>query len=79
MEGPSGACVWGIGSKQNTGVSKSNLASSHIWLKTKLRIDSEILRIYLESLEREPRCIDESIFSPNPYIFINIKKKKKTL
>ncbi len=26
--------------KQNTGVSKANLASSHIWLKTKLRIDS---------------------------------------
>ncbi len=45
MEGLSGVCVWGIGSKQNTGISKANLASSHIWLKTKLRIDSEILRI----------------------------------
>ncbi len=50
-EGSSGVCVWGIGSKQNKGVSKANSASSHIWLKTKLRIDSEILRI--ESLERE--------------------------
>ncbi len=30
------------GSKQNTGVCKANSASSHIWLKTKLRIDSEI-------------------------------------
>ncbi len=46
-EGSSGVCVWGIGSKQNMGVSKANSASSHIWLKTKLRIDSEfeILRI----------------------------------
>ncbi len=26
-------CVWGIGSKRNTGVSKANSASSHIWLK----------------------------------------------
>ncbi len=44
--------VWGIGSKQNTGVSKANSALSHIWLKTKLRIDSEILRIDQQSLER---------------------------
>ncbi len=29
-----------------------------IWLKTKLKIDSEILRIDPESLERESRCID---------------------
>ncbi len=35
-----------------------NSASSHIWLKTKLRINSEILRIDPESLERELRCID---------------------
>ncbi len=39
-------CVRGIGSKQNTGVSKANSASTHIWLKTNLRIDRE-------SLERE--------------------------
>ncbi len=50
-------CERGIGSKQNTGVSKANSASSHIWLKTKLRIDSKILRIDPESLERELRCI----------------------
>ncbi len=50
------------GSKQHTGVSKANSSSSHIWLKTKLRIYSEILRIDPESLERESRCIDESIF-----------------
>ncbi len=62
-EGSSGVCVWGIGSKQNTGVSKENSESSHIWLKTKLRIDSEILRIDPESLERESRCID---FFSNP-------------
>ncbi len=34
-------CVWGIGSKQNTGVSKANSASAHIWLKTELRIIGE--------------------------------------
>ncbi len=51
-------CVWGNESKQNTGVSNKNSASSHIWLKTKLRIDSEILRIDPESLERESRWID---------------------
>ncbi len=39
-------CV--IGSKQKTGVSKA-AQSSHIWLKTKLRIDSEILN-YLSIL-----------------------------
>ncbi len=50
MKGSSGVCVWVIGSKQNTGVSKANPASSHIWLKTKLKIDSEILRIDPESL-----------------------------
>ncbi len=61
--------VWGIGSKQNTGVSKANTASSHIWLKTKLRIDSEILRLDPESLERESRRIDGSIFSPTPSVF----------
>ncbi len=43
--------------KQNTGVSKANTASSHIWLKTKLRIHSEILRIPPESLESKSRCI----------------------
>ncbi len=52
--------------KQNTGVSKANTASSHIWLKTKLRIHSEILRIPPESLESKSRCIDGSIYSPNP-------------
>ncbi len=57
-DGLSGVCVWGIGSKQNTGVSKENSASSHIWLKTKLRIDSDIFRIDPESLERESRWID---------------------
>ncbi len=66
-EGLSGLCVWGIGSKQNTCVSKANSASSHIWLKTKLRIDSEILRIDPESLKRESWCIDGSIFSSHPY------------
>ncbi len=56
-EGSSGVCVWGIGSKQNTGVFKANSASPHIWLKIKLRIDSDP-----ELLERESRCIDGSIF-----------------
>ncbi len=32
---------------------QANSASSHIWLKTKLRIDSEILRIDPELLEKE--------------------------
>ncbi len=64
-EGSSGVCVWGIGSKQNTGVSKANSASSHIWLKTKLRIDPE-------SLERESRCIDASIFSPTPSVTVTV-------
>ncbi len=57
-------CERGIGSKQNAGVSKANSASSHIWLKTKLIIDSEILRIDPVSLERESRCID---FFSHPY------------
>ncbi len=35
------------------GVSKANSASSLIWLKTKPRIDSEILTIDPESFERE--------------------------
>ncbi len=65
-EGLRGVCVSGIGSKQNTGFSKANSASSQIWLKTKLRIDYEILIIDPESLERESRCIDGSIFSPTP-------------
>ncbi len=69
-EGSSGVCVCvcerGIGSKQNMGVSKANSASSHIWLKTKLRINSEILRIDPESLERESLCIDGSIFFSHP-------------
>ncbi len=69
MESSSGVCVWGIGSKQNTCVSKANSASSHIWLKTKLIIDSEILRIDPESLERELRCMDGSIFSPTPIVY----------
>ncbi len=47
----------GIRSKPNMGVSKANSVSSHICLKTKLRIDSEILRIDPESFERESRCI----------------------
>ncbi len=59
-------CVRGIGSKQNTGVSKANSASSYIWWKTKLRIDSEILTIDRVSFERKSRCIDGSIFSPTP-------------
>ncbi len=72
-EGLRGVCVWGIGSKQNTGFSKANSASSQIWLKTKLRIDYEILIIDPESLERESRCIDGSIFSPTPnLLFIAI-------
>ncbi len=61
-EGSSGVCVRGIGSKQNTSVSKANSASSHICLKTKLRIYSEILRIDPESLERESQCIDFLFF-----------------
>ncbi len=60
-EGSSAVWVWGIGSKQQTGVFKANSASSHILLKIKLRIDSEILRIDPESLERESWCIDGSI------------------
>ncbi len=37
---------------------KQNSASSHIWLKTKLRIDSENLRIDPELLEnRDGSCI----------------------
>ncbi len=61
-EGSSGVCVWGIGSKQNTCVSKANTASSHNWLKTKLRIDPESLerKIAMQSFE--------SIFSPTPNI-----------
>jgi len=62
-------CVRGIGSKQHTGVSKANSASSPIWLKTKPRMDSEILRIDPESLERESRCID---FSSHPLNILNI-------
>ncbi len=65
-EGSSGVCVGGIGSKQNPGVSKAIYSSSHIWLKTKLRINSEILRIDPESLERESRCIDGFIFFSHP-------------
>ncbi len=40
-------CVWGIGSKQNTGISKANSASSHIWLKTKLRTKLRIIFSHL--------------------------------
>ncbi len=65
-EGSSGVCVWGIVSKQNTGVSKANSASSHIWLKTKLRIDSEILRIDPESFKNAMH----QYFSPTPNIYI---------
>ncbi len=50
-EGSSGVCVWVTVSQQNTGVSKANSASSPIWLKTKLRIDPELL-------ERESRWIN---------------------
>ncbi len=70
-------CVCGIGSKQHTGVSKANSASSHIWLKTKLRLDPE-------SLERESRCIDGSIFTPTPsskvesVIFVMFLKERRT-
>ncbi len=67
-EGSSGVCVWGIGIKQNMGVSKANSASMPIWLKTKLRIDSEKLKTDRESLERESRCIDGSIFFSHPYL-----------
>ncbi len=39
-EGSSGVCVcvwvWGIRNKQNTGVSKANSASSHIWVNLSL-------------------------------------------
>ncbi len=61
-------CVWGIGSKQHTGVSKANSASSHIWLKTELRIDSEILRIDPESLEKESEWIN---FFPLPPLSVH--------
>ncbi len=44
-------------------VSKANSASSHIWLKTKLRIDSEILRIVGE------RIAMDRFFSPTPNIY----------
>ncbi len=46
------------------GCSKANSALSHIWLKTKLRIHSEILRIDPESLERESRWINFSFLPP---------------
>ncbi len=64
-EGSSGVCVCGIGSKQNTGVSKANSASSHIWLKT----------ISSDSLERESRCIDGSIFTSESFIKDNPRYK----
>ncbi len=71
--------VWGVyvceelEASRITGFSKANSASSQIWLKTKLRIDYEILIIDPESLERESRCIDGSIFSPTPnLLFIAI-------
>ncbi len=60
-------CVRENGSKRQTGVSKANSVSSHIWLKTKLRIDSEILSW------RENR--DGSLFSPTP-IKRNLKHVK---
>ncbi len=66
-EGSSGVCVWGIGSKQNTGVSKANSASSHIWLKTKLRIDpwnsQNRSRIVGERIAMH-RCIDFFFLPP---------------
>ncbi len=58
-EGSSGVCMWRIGSKQNMAVYKAKSASSYIWLKTKLRIDSEILRLDPESSERESRWIEK--------------------
>ncbi len=51
-EGSSGVCVWGIGSKQNTGVSKANSASSHIWLKT---ISSESILKFSETIQNRWR------------------------
>ncbi len=56
-EGSSGVCVRNR-KQAEYGFSRANSASSHFWLKTKLRIDSEILRIDPESLERESRWID---------------------
>ncbi len=55
---------------QHTGVSKANSAPSHIWLKTKLRIDSEIQRIDSESLESE---------SYNGVLVPHKKKKKSKI
>ncbi len=79
-EGSSGVCVWGIGRKQNTGVSKANQVASHIWLKTKLRIDSEIITIDPETLKRESRCIDGYIFPPTHiYIYIYIHSIAKSI
>ncbi len=71
------ACVCGIWSKQNTGVSKANSASLHIWLKTKLRIDSEIFIIDPESLKKESGCIDGSVFSPTPTAYMLLWACKK--
>ncbi len=45
-------------------------ASSHICLKTKLRIDSEIFIIDPESLKKESGCIDGSVFSPTPTAYM---------
>ncbi len=70
-EGSSGICEWGIGSKHNTGVSKANSASSHIWLKTKLRIDSEILRIQNRWRESRDASMDH-FFSLTPTAHVGL-------
>ncbi len=62
-EGSSGVCVGGIGSKQNPGVSKANYSSSHIWLKTKLRINSELIQ---NRWRENHDALMDFFFSPTP-------------
>ncbi len=60
-EGSSGVCVWGIGSKQNTGVSKANSASSHIWLK----LSSESILKFSESIQHRWRENHDGLIKKN--------------
>ncbi len=63
-EGSSGVCV------RNWKQAEYGFSKSHFWLKTKLWIDSEILRIDPESLERESRWIFFfSTFNVTPEVF----------
>ncbi len=83
-EGSSDVCVRGIGSKQNTCVSKANSASSHIWLKTELRIVGERIVMHpwidfflppLFEMCCFPKCITciSHVYSPS----VNVRKPWK--